>query len=89
MRPMTDLIPVCASSGLTGLFDDAAANIVEPAVINTSESAVFDPSIAEIGTTMRAVQAQETGPPTIVAKQHQLLAQNIHPQRRTSRRQFL
>jgi hypothetical protein len=55
---MTDLIPVCASSGLTGLFDNPAANIIEPAVINTSEPTVFDPPIAEIGSAMGAVQTQ-------------------------------
>src|SRR5918993_67167 len=58
MRPMTDLIPVRASSGLARLFDDAAANIIEPAVINTSEPAIFDPPIAEIGSAMGAMQAQ-------------------------------
>jgi hypothetical protein len=58
MRPMTDLIPIRASSGLAGLFDDAAANIIEPTVVNTSESAVFDPSIAEIGSTMGTMQTQ-------------------------------
>jgi hypothetical protein len=58
MRPVTDLIPVCASSGLAGLFDNPAANIIEPAVINTSEPAVFDPPIAEIGSAMGAMQTQ-------------------------------
>ena len=38
---------------------------------------------------MGAVQSQQAELTKLVAKQHQLLAQNIHPQRRTSRRQFL
>src|SRR6187455_3420235 len=41
MRPMLDLMSVCASAWLAGLLDDPAANIIEPAVINTPEAAVF------------------------------------------------
>jgi hypothetical protein len=55
---MTDLVPVRASSRLAGLFDDPPAHIVEPAVINTSEPAVFNPPVAEIRSAMGAVQTQ-------------------------------
>jgi hypothetical protein len=56
-------------------------NVIEPTVIKTTESAAFNSAVAQIGAAMRTVQRQQTGPAPIVAKKHEILAQDPHRQR--------
>src|SRR5438094_380759 len=53
---MANLVAMLAATGLAGLFETTSVNIVEPAVIETAQTAVFDPPIAKIRAAMRAVQ---------------------------------
>ena len=85
---LANRVAMFAAARLARLFQAAPFNIVKPAMIETAEPAVFDTSIAEIGAAVRAMKSQKTDSTLIVAKQHQLLAQNPHPQRRASRRQL-
>jgi len=52
---MVDFLFVDATPGLARLIEDPATYIVEPAVIQTSQTAVFDSAIAQIGAPMRAM----------------------------------
>src|SRR5918993_689064 len=89
MRAMTDLVPVRASSRFARLFDDAAANIIEPTMINAPEPTVFHAAITQIGSAMRTMQSQQPRMTLIVTKQHQVFTENGDLQRRSLWRQFL
>jgi len=65
---VADFLPVGAASGLPRLLEYSAAHIVEPAVIQASEPAVFDSAVAQIGAAMRAMQADQADPSLIVAE---------------------
>src|SRR6185295_16724228 len=75
---VADFLPVSAAPGLARLLEHSAAHIVEPAVIQASEPAVFDPAIAQISAPMRAMQADQAEPSLIVAEQHQLFPEYFH-----------
>jgi hypothetical protein len=57
-----------AALGLSGLLEAFAAHVVEPAVVEAAEAAVFDPCVAEVGAAVRAMQAEKSGPPLLVAE---------------------
>src|SRR5215510_6523211 len=79
-------IPMLAATGLAGLLQTAAANIVEPTMIEATQSAVFDSPVAQVCSSVRAVNSQKSDLPLIVAEQDQIFAENLHGQRRTSLR---
>src|SRR5262249_39724564 len=76
-------IPMLAAAGLPGLLQTAAADIIKPTMIQTAQSAVFDSPVAQVRSSVRAVNSQKSDPPFIVAEQDQIFAKNLHGQRRT------
>jgi hypothetical protein len=62
--------------------------IVEPAMIEAAQAAIFDTAVTQIGTPMGAVQSEETKRAVIVAEQDQLFAQDAYRQRRATARQL-
>ena len=74
---MLDCVAVGAAARLARLFQTAAVNIVEPAVIEATQPTVFDAAVAQIRAAMRAMQSEQADPPLIVAKQSQRLAKNL------------
>ncbi len=86
---MMNLAAVSAAARLARLFEHAAGDIVKPAVIKAAQAAVFDAPITQVGAAMRTMQSKQTGPPLVVAKQHQVLVHDPNLQRRTARRQLL
>src|ERR1044071_7396176 len=86
---MVDFLPVRSASRLARLLEHPAAHVVEPAVIQASEPAVFDPAIAQIGAAVRAMEPDQAEPCLIVTEQHQFFAKYLNLQRGTSLRQFL
>src|SRR5262245_58713435 len=85
---MTNFIPIRAAARLAGLFDNAAADIVEPTMIKTAQPAVFDAPVTQVGAAVRAVQPDQSGACLIVTKQEQILAENSNLHRRATWRQF-
>src|SRR5258706_14576384 len=85
---MPNVLFVGAAAGLAGLIDDAAADVVEPAVVQTTQVTVFDAAISQVGAAVRAMQADQTGPALIVTKQDQVLAHDANLHRRAAGRQF-
>jgi hypothetical protein len=86
---MTDLMPVCSSTGLSRLFNDPTANIVQPTVVKASKPAILKSPVAQVGSAVRAMQTQQARPSTIVAEQDQLFAENLYLDRRALVGQFL
>src|ERR1043166_9566574 len=56
---VADLVSMGAAAGLAGLLDDPPADVVQPAVIEASEAAVFDASVAQIGAAMRVMEPHQ------------------------------
>ncbi len=81
---MTDRIAIGATARFARLLQAAAANIVEPTMVETTQPAVFDAAITQIGAAMGAMQTEQANPALIVAKQRQVLAENPHRQRRAA-----
>ena len=65
---MANLVAMFTAAGLAGLFQTTAVNVVKPAMIETAQTAVFDPAITEIRATMGAVNPQKPDSPLVVAK---------------------
>jgi hypothetical protein len=85
---MANCVPMLAAARLSRLLQAAPFNVIEPAMIKTPEAAVFDPSIAQVRSPVRAVNPQKPGSPVIIAEQYQLFTQNLYPERHPSRRQL-
>src|SRR5262249_27206895 len=79
-------IPVLAATGLPRLLETAAADIIEPTVIEAAQSAIFDSPVAQVCSSVRAVNSQKSDPRLIVAEQDQIFAENLDGQRRTALR---
>src|SRR5262249_15950934 len=77
-------IAVLAATGLAGLLQTAAADIIKPTMIQAAQSAVFDSPIAQVCSSVRAVNSQKSDPRLIVAEQDQIFAENLDGQRRPS-----
>src|SRR5262249_55628250 len=75
-------IPVLAATGLAGLLETAAADIIKPTMIEAAQSPVFDSPVAQVCSSVRAVNSQKSDPPFIVAEQDQIFTENLHGQRR-------
>ena len=85
---MADLMPVGSTAGLTRLFKDPAANIVQPSVVEAAKTAILESPVTQIGSAVRTMQTQQSHPSTIIAEQHQLFAKNLYLDRRPSIGQF-
>ena len=55
---MADLVSKVLARRLTGLFQTISMNVIEPAVVKTTKSPIFDSAVNLIGATMRTVQPQ-------------------------------
>jgi hypothetical protein len=86
---MTDRASVRVPAGFSRLIETAAAQIVEPAVIDAPEASVLHPPVAQVSAAMRAMEAQQAGPSRLVTKEDQFLAEQRDRQRRSSFGQFL
>jgi hypothetical protein len=64
-------------------------DIVEPAVVEAPQPAVLETPVAQVGASVGAVNAQQAGPPLIVAKHDEVLAEQSHGERRAARLQLL
>ena len=58
-------------------------------MIEAAQPAVLDPAVAEIGAAMRAVETEQAEAVAIVAKQHQLLAEDLDRHGRAAGRQLV
>src|SRR5713226_2673331 len=85
---MADRIAVFSSIRLAGLVQATSVNIIEPAVVNASQAAVFYSAVTQVGTTVRAVKSKQSGPALIVAKEDEIFAKNLQRLRRRARRQL-
>jgi hypothetical protein len=72
IRGMANKISVLAPAGFAGLFETVPMNVVEPTVVKTPEPAVFDPAVAQVGPSVRAVNSQKPGPSLVVPEQDQI-----------------
>jgi hypothetical protein len=54
---MTNLMAKLFVGRLAGLFQTISVDVIEPAVIKTTEPAVFNSAVAQIGATVRTVQS--------------------------------
>ena len=62
---------------LARLLQAPAIPVVKPAVVDAAEPAVLQPAVAEIGSTMRAVEPQQAGAPILTSEQNQLLVHHL------------
>src|SRR5438270_710927 len=62
---MANLVAMFTAPRLARLFETSAANVVEPAVIEASQTAVLDPPITEIRATMGAMNPQKPDSPLV------------------------
>ncbi len=85
---MAHLVFIRALGRLGRHLEHAARDVVEPAVVETAQTAVFDAPVAEIGAAMRAQEAEQPRPAGIVAEQHEIFAEDPHRFRRAAGRQI-
>src|SRR5262245_19801299 len=77
-------IAVLAATGLAGLLETASGDIVEPTMIEAAQSAIFDSPVAQVCSSVRAVNSQKSHPRLMFAEQDQIFAENLDGQRRPS-----
>ena len=65
---MANLVAMFTAAGLARLFETVTLSVIEPAMIEAAQTAVFDPAITEICATMGAVNPQKPDSPLVVAK---------------------
>src|ERR1700735_2151250 len=65
IRTLPDFVFECARRRFGGLLQAAALDVVEPAVIDTTQSAVFHAAVAEVGAAMRALAREQPRPPGV------------------------
>jgi hypothetical protein len=85
---MANIVPMLAAAGLSRLLQAATANVIEPTVIKTPQSAILDSAVAEVRSSVGAMNPQKPRAPLIVAEQNQIFVQNLHAHRRAARRQL-
>ena len=61
-------------------------DVVEPAVIEAAQPAVLYPGVAEVGCTMSAMDAKQTDAVELIAKEHEVFAEQAHRKRGATRR---
>src|SRR5688572_5883170 len=88
VRKMADRISLRAAAGLAGLLDHATANVVQPAMIQASQTAVLDPAIAQVGAAMRTMEPQQSRPALVITKEDKLFAHDPDRLRRSAQRQL-
>src|SRR5262249_20258893 len=71
-----------AARRFRGLLNATAMNVVNPAVIQTTNAAIFNSPQSQIGPAMRAVQTEQTQPAVVIAKENQFLPHDFNSDRR-------
>ena len=59
------------------LFQAFAVHVVQPAVIEAAEAAVFEPAVGNVGAPVAPMAVEQSNAVLLVPKIHQLLAQEI------------
>ena len=75
---LKDTVLHAAVARLAGRLNDAAVDVVLPAVIATADALVLDDAVFERGTTMRAMSFKQANPATAITEGDQLLAHDLH-----------
>src|SRR5207237_8350043 len=75
--PLADTLVEAAAGRFAGLLEAAPTDVVEPAVIEAAEPAILDSSVAQVGAAMRAVQTEQAGPPGLITKEGEFLAEDL------------
>src|SRR5207249_8476356 len=78
---MANMVPMFTPARLSRLLQTSPFNVVEPTMIKTAEPAILDSPVAEVRSSVRAVNPQKAGAPLIIAEQNQLFAENLYSQR--------
>src|SRR5215510_7304173 len=68
-------------SGLTGHFQDSSSDVVKPAMIAAAQSSILEMTKFQRSAAMRTAKRQQSQPVLLVAKQHEIFAQNSSAQR--------
>src|SRR5262245_28757294 len=71
----------CAFGRLSRHLQNFSVHVVEPAVITAAQAAVFDVTEFERGAAMGTAQREQTQLPLVVAKDHQVFAEEAAAQR--------
>ena len=71
---VANLIAMFAAARFARLFETAAVNVVQPAMIKATQAAVFDPAVTQIRAAVGTMNSQKSDSSLIVAKQHQIFA---------------
>src|ERR1700752_4612961 len=69
--------------------DDLAVYVVEPAMIDAAQAAVFESAVAQVRAAVRAVQIDEPKLSLFIAKQHELFAEEFYGKGRRADGYFL
>ncbi len=78
---MANRVPVLSAPRLSRLLQTATFNIIEPAVIETSQPAILNSPVAEICSSVGAVDPQKPRAPLVVTEQNQFFSENLYTQR--------
>jgi hypothetical protein len=85
---MMDLFAEPFRRRLARLFEAVALPVEKPAVVETTETAVLYPSVAQVGTPVGAMKTEQSEITVVVAKQDEILAQDSNRHRRAIGRQL-
>src|SRR5581483_10018539 len=78
VRRLSNPLVEGTAGGLSRLLDASAVAIVEPAVINAAQPAVFDAGIAQIRAAVGAMNSEQARPTVVVTEEHEILAEHAH-----------
>ena len=78
IRQMLHLFWKFASLRLSGHFETLAVNIEQPTMVCTPKSPVFNIAIFQRRSAVRTMLAEQSKLSRLIAKQHQLFAENFH-----------
>jgi hypothetical protein len=82
VRRMAHFIHERAARGFARHLETASVRRHEPTVIETPQRAALDAGITQVGTAMRTPHADQARRSVLAAKEHQVLAQHAHRNRR-------
>ncbi len=74
---------------LGGRFQTLARCVEQPAVKGAAQAALFEPAEGEVGATMRAVALDQAIAPLLVAKQHEVFAEQFYRTHRSRPLEFI
>jgi hypothetical protein len=89
IRRVPDPFTKRAARRFAGLFEAAAARVVQPTMVDAAQAAVFDAAVAQIGAAMGAMQPDQAGLAALVAEEDKVFAEDAHGDRPPARRHLL